>query len=45
MRFANAYDEQDEWPNIDTLHCDPTDIMSVGGQVQWYHGRLLWERL
>ena len=40
LGFRDAYTQ----PPPATLHCDQSDIMSWGNMVQWYHGRILWER-
>jgi YD repeat-containing protein len=40
LGFKNAYTQ----PPPSTLHCDQNDVMSWGNVVQWYHGRILWER-
>jgi hypothetical protein len=40
LGFRDAYTQ----PPPTTLHCDQSDIMSWGNMVQWYHGRILWER-
>ena len=45
LKFADAYDKEDEVLPIAIFHCDPEDIMALGDEVKWYHGLLLWERL
>ncbi len=40
LGFKNAYAQ----PYPSTQHCDQSDVMSWGNVVQWYHGRILWER-
>jgi YD repeat-containing protein len=40
LGFRNAYAQ----PAPNALHCDQNDVMSWGNLVQWYHGRILWEK-